>query len=196
MRIYLALGLLILATLPASAQREARTVPRALDQLTVEADTIVRGTVVSAKVEPHPKFTALSTVVVKLNVTQTLKGSASKTLEFRQFIWDIRDELDNAGYHKSEDVLLLLGPTSEYGLRSPVGLEQGRFRILTDRSGTAKAVNGRGNIGLFQGTEKRLSATGVKLTGPTAKLVHQQASGPIALNELTAAIQSFSGVAK
>ena len=76
---------------PVWAQRGALTVPRNLNQLTDRATDIVRGTVVSARVEKHPEFTNLDTVVVTLRVRETLKGQAQGTFTFRQYIWDIRD---------------------------------------------------------------------------------------------------------
>ena len=119
----------------AVAQRSAHTLPRGIDQLTDEADLIVRGFVLSVKVEPHPELKNLQTVLVSLRVDETWKGAAGKTLEFRQYIWDIRDELDAARYRKGESLLLFLGPTSKYGLRSPIGLDQGRFQIIRDKTG-------------------------------------------------------------
>ena len=93
---------------PAFAQRGAMTVPRNLDQLTDRAADIVRGTVVSAHVEKHPQLTNLDTVVVTLRVRETLKGQANGTYTFRQYIWDVRDRYDNAGYRKGQDLLLLM----------------------------------------------------------------------------------------
>jgi len=120
------------------SERSARTVPVGLDQLTQRAQTIVRGSAVSAVVEPHPQFKNLLTVVVSVRVDQTLKGAPQKTLTFRQYIWDQRDRLGAAGYRKGEELILLLGPVSQYGLTSPVGLEQGRFRVLRDAKGTSR----------------------------------------------------------
>ncbi len=188
--------LLTLTALTASAQRGARTVGRSLDQLTRESDTIVHASVVSARVEPHPQLGNLMTVVVDLRVMDTLKGSTARTLEFRQYIWDIRDQYDAAGYRKGDEMVLMLGPTSQYGLRSPVGLEQGRFRVVTDRAGKKTAENGRGNVGLFASTESSMKAQGVKLPTATARLVHQQPHGPIPLSDLKDAIKSFSGVTR
>jgi len=54
--------------------------------------------------------------------------------------------------------LLLLGPTSPYGLTNTVGLEQGRFRILRDKKGEATAVNGRNNI-----CERKIESSGAPL---------------------------------
>src|SRR5688572_16742314 len=109
------------ATAPAFAQRGAMTVPRNLDQLTDRAADILRGTVVKAHVEKHPQLTNLDTVVVTLRVRETLKGQASGTYSFRQYIWDVRDRYDNAGYRKGQDLLLLMIAPSRYGLSSPAG---------------------------------------------------------------------------
>ena len=103
LRRFLLLVVACIATAPAFAQRGALTVPRNLDQLTDRAADIVRGTVLSAHVEKHPELTNLDTVVVTLRVSETLKGQAIGTYTFRQYIWDVRDRYDNAGYRKGQD---------------------------------------------------------------------------------------------
>lgn len=185
--------LLIAAVLaaPAWAQQGALTVPRNLDQLTDRADVIVRGSVVSARVEKHPELYALDTVVVTLRVKQTLKGQAGDTFTFRQYIWDIRDRRNAAGYRKGQDMLLLMIAPSRYGLSSPVGLEQGRFRILRERSGREIAVNGRNNLRLFDGIGAAAAKQGIALTPKSRSLVAKHRQGPIELIELTAMIRTF-----
>ena len=180
-----------LATSPAFAQRGAMTVPQNLDELTDRAQDIVRGTVVSAHVEKHPELTNLHTVVVTLRVRQTLKGAARVTYTFRQYIWDIRDRYDAAGYRKGQELLLLMNAPSRYGLASPVGIEQGRFRIQRDRSGRAVALNGAGNVRLFdrlQGPPGKPAA----LTPRQASVVAKHRSGPIALDELAGMIRAYA----
>jgi hypothetical protein len=184
--------LLTAASQPAQAQRGALTVTRGLDQLTQEAELIVHGSVRSAKVEPHPQFPNLMTVVVSFEVQDTLKGKAQKSIQFRQYVWDIRDQGDKARYGKGEELLLMLGPVSKYGLTSPVGLEQGRFRIVRDSSGRANAINGRGNAGLFQQTESRARTQGIKLSARQSALIRQQQPGPVALSDLKDAIRTFA----
>jgi hypothetical protein len=184
-------AVVLLAVSMANAQRGARTVPRNLDQLTQEAELIVRGTVVSAHLEPHPQFRNLNTVVVRFHVDSTLKGSAPQTLEFRQFIWDIRDQLDNARYTKGSELLLMLGPVSQYGLRSPVGLEQGRFRVVRDHSGAVTAVNGAGNVGLLN--IPAAQASKVKLSARASQLVSKKPVGAVSLTDLEEMIRSFAG---
>ena len=182
-----------LMTVNSDAQRGALTVPRGLDQLTQEADVILRGYVTSSKVEPHPQLTNLMTVVVSMKVAEIVKGAARKSVVFRQYVWDLRDQLDGAQYRKGEELLLLLGPVSENGLTSPVGLEQGRFRILRDKNGGALALNGRGNVGLFDALEKRAQARGLKLSPRVAALVGRPPTGPVPLADLEDAIRAFKG---
>lgn len=181
-----------LAAAPALAQRGAMTVPRNLDQLTDRASDIVRGTVVEARVEKHPELSNLDTVVVTLRLRETLKGSAQGTYTFRQYIWDIRDRYDAAGYRKGQEYVLLMNAPSRYGLTSPAGMEQGRFRIQRDRSGREMAINGTGNLRLFDGLDDddKLSAP---LTAKQASLVAKHRGGPIQLAELTVMIRAFAG---
>src|SRR5919108_234187 len=86
-------SLVVVLSLPGSihAQRGALTAPQNLAQLTDAAHVIVRGYIWSANFEPHPELPKLRTVVVKVKVFETLKGSAPPLYTFRQFIWDIRD---------------------------------------------------------------------------------------------------------
>lgn|SRR5688572_3546289 len=180
------------ATSPALAQRGAMTVPQNLDELTDRARDIVRGTVVSARVEKHPELTNLHTIVVTLSVGETLKGAARDTYTFRQYIWDIRDRYDTAGYRKGQELLLLMNGPSRYGLASPVGIEQGRFRIQRDRAGRAVALNGAGNVRLF---DRLQDAPGkpAALTPKQSSLLARHRGGPIALDELADMIRAYAG---
>jgi hypothetical protein len=167
------------------------TVPRSIDQLSQDATLIVRGHVTATKVEPHPQFPNLMTVLIKMDVAETLKGTSQKSIEFRQYIWDIRDQLDAARYAKNQELLLMLGPESKYGLRSPVGLEQGRFLISSDNQGQAVATNGRGNLHLFDATEQRAQTRGIKLSARATALVRKNAAGPVPLADLEETIRGF-----
>lgn len=184
-----------LAAAPALAQRGAMVLPRNLDQLTDRASDILRGTVVSARVEKHPELTNLDTVVVTLRVTETLKGGAAGSFTFRQYIWDIRDRSDAAGYRKGQDLLLLLNAPTRYGLTTPVGVEQGRFRIEPDGKGGFTAMNGTANARLFDGLA-RSAAQGIALTPAGASLVAKHRKGPIELGQLEDLIRAYAGVAR
>ncbi len=185
--------LLTLASVPGFAQRGALTVPRNLSQLTDRAAVIVRGNVVSARIEKHPEFTNLHTVVVTLRVKETLKGEVGDTYTFRQYIWDIRDRYDVAGYRRGLEVILLMNAPNQHGLTSPAGMEQGRFRVFRDRSGNEVAVNGLGNHGLFHDMETQLAKKGARLSPRLADLVRQQRGGPLAVRDLHDLIHELRG---
>ena len=174
------------------AQHGALTAPADLQRLVQTAGTIVRGHVVSAVVEPHPQFPNLQTVVVTLSVTKVLKGDAGASFTFRQFIWDIQDVETAAGYRKSPELLLFLNPNSQYGLTSPVGLEQGRFRVERDSKGNAFASNGRHNAGLFDQLDVKAAEQGITLS-PQARALAAKPTGGVPLAALEDAVSSLVG---
>jgi hypothetical protein len=176
---------------PTFAQRGALTVPQNIAQLSQRASIIVRGQVIYARVEAHPQLANLTTVVVSIRVTQNFKGNPGTVLTFRQFIWDIRDKYDSAGYRKGQDLLLLLNPVSVYGMTSPVGMDQGRFEISRDVHGTLKAVNGIGNLGLFSKVTRPQIGTGI--SAGSSNLVVRHRGGPVPLLQIEELIQNFAG---
>jgi len=187
------LVLLGLALTPeVAAQRGALTVQRNLSQLTGRADVILRGQVVSAKFEKHPQLHNLNTVVVSVRVKEVLKGSAPATYTFRQYVWDIRDTFDTAGYRKGQELLLMMNRPSQFGLTSPVGLEQGRFRILRDSSGVAMALNGRGNTGLFADMPAQVQSRRISLSAGASKMIRLR-HGAVRADELSEVIRGLVG---
>lgn len=176
----------------AYAQSGALAVSVDLDTLVHSAHTIVRGQVVSARVEPHPQFPNLQTVVVTLSVTKVLKGEAVSTITFRQFLWDARDLPVFAGYKGAGELLLFLNPISPYGLTSPVGLEQGRFRILRDAKGNRYVINGRGNLGLFDHVADKASSHGL-IFSKTIREMIARPSAHVPLNDFEDVIQALLG---
>src|SRR6185369_13331859 len=161
-------------------------------ELTSEATQIVRGTIISAHVEPHPTYTNLMTVVVKFRVDKTFKGAAGRQLEFRQFVWDVRDFKDDAIYRRGDSMVLLLGAVSPNGLRSPVGLGQGRFRIQKDAAGQQIALNESGNVGLFRTPSAQTIASQMRLSAHAKQMAKENRGGPMRLDELETVIQGFA----
>jgi hypothetical protein len=178
----------------AIAQRGAHTIPRALDQLTDEAHDIVHGYIQSVKFEPHPQLRNLNTIVVSLSVKATYKGTPRKSLVFRQYVWDLDPWHATTEYGKGQEVILLLGPVSEYGLTSPVGLEQGHFRVTIDKKGQAVAVNGRNNSGLFDSVAQRARSRGLQLSPHTLAVTGRNAAGPVPLKDLEEAIRALARI--
>ena len=81
---------------------------------------------------------------------------------------------------------------SRYGLTSPAGLEQGRFRIQRDRSGREIAINGAGNCAAVRPTAGR-AGQARRAHAAAGEPGRQAPQGPIALDELTALIRAYSG---
>ncbi|MBI4465832.1 MAG: hypothetical protein HY656_00190 [Acidobacteria bacterium] len=194
----LAAGLLLLAVelLGASgmqAQRGGLAAQVNLADLVERAGSIVRGHVVRARVEPHPEFTHLQTVVVTLRVAETLKGESEPVFTFRQFIWDPRHPDQAAGYQKGQELLLFLTRPSRVGLASPVGLAQGRFRIRRDAARNEFAVNAANNLGLFRDLRPALAARGIALSADEARLLETHPGGPVPLAELRDFVRLLAG---
>jgi len=179
------------AASPAFAQRGAMTVPRNLEQMVAGSADIVRGTVLSARVEKHPELSNLNTLVVTLKVHETLKGDAHGTYTFRQYLWDLRDARDAAGYYKGQEYVLLMNAPSRYGLTSPSGMEQGRFRVTRDARGQSVAVNGRGNALLMRGVAAELAKSGAVLSQDASGLVAKHQQGPIPADDLVRLIREL-----
>jgi hypothetical protein len=174
------------------AQLSARTLGRSLDQLVDESEVIVRGSVVSSSVEPHPQLQNLMTVVVTMTVSDTYKGRPLKSIVFRQYIGNLSGQTFPSEYRKGQDLLLLLRPVSEYGLTSPAGLEQGRFEVRLQK-GKRVAVNGRGNIGLFDQVFERTGQRKIQLSPRAATLVQQRTPGPVPVTDLENLIRTLVG---
>ena len=193
--LFFPLFLLLLLVFPnfCHAQSEARALPRSLDQLTAEASVIVHGYVVSTKVEPHPQLHNLMTVVVTMNVLDTYKGKAQKSLVFRQYIWDIDPTRATAVYGKGKEMVLFLRPVSEYGLTSPAGLNQGVFRVSRTASGQAIVANGFGNRGLFNSVQERAQTQGLRLSAHATSVMQHAGTKPLLLTDMEELIRTFAG---
>jgi len=183
-------GLLHVLAFVAHAQTSASVAQANLDYLVQHAQTIVRGNVVSAILEPDPQFPNLETVLVTIQVAKTLKGAALPELMFRQYAWNSKGPIGAGGYHKAEEILLFLNPLSQYGLTSPVGMEQGQFRVLHDNKGNSYAVNGRGNIGLFSGVLAKSESRGVSFSAQ-ARTMLSKTGGKVPLSTLEETIQAL-----
>ncbi|MGH9555872.1 MAG: hypothetical protein ACRD2Y_08630 [Terriglobales bacterium] len=189
---FLLLLVAVLLAAPAWAQRGARTYSVNLSQLTEQAAVIVRGNVISARVEKHPEFKNLHTVVVTVRVKEALKGETGDPFTFRQYIWDIRDRYDAAGYKKGQELLLLMNRENKYGFSSPTGLEQGRFRIFRDREGREVVVNGHDNVGLFRNLTSTVSRKGIRLSARSSELASTHRRGPIAVADFTQVLRDLT----
>jgi hypothetical protein len=185
----------LLLAAPGFAQNRGTTAPIDLDDLVQRAESIVRGRVITAKIEPHPQFPNLRTVLITLSVTKTLKGvkgATAPTLTFRQFYWGSGEDTTFAKFKSAGEVLFFLNPVSQYGLTSPVGLEQGHFRVARDAKGNSYVVNGRGNFGLFAHVTAKASARGIAFSTPVQRMLADPKNAA-SLESFEEAVQTLAG---
>jgi hypothetical protein len=140
-------------------------------------------------VEPHPDYKNLKTLLITLQVEDVLKGGTAKTLTFRQFIWDLRDISDAAGYRVGDEVLLFLNRPTAINLTSTVGLEQGHFRITKTRSGDSLAINGDGNSHLMSGLIETGTLNVSKLSARSRSTMQNFRQGSVDLDALKESVR-------
>ena len=169
-----------------------------LAQLTDRADAIFRGEVLSA--EPGKISIGggtLPTVTYRLRVDEAFKGefeakeNASPEIEITM-LGTLKASLRSGNQQRltsslpevpklrvGESYVLFTTAPGASGLRSPVGLGQGSFRIYAGENKTEFAVNELNNLGLFNGS-------------PTAR-AGQGSEGPVTYTRLATAIQTQLG---
>ncbi len=172
-----------------NAQQSGMSVPMDLARMVDESENIVLGRVTSVKSEKHPDFQNLDTVVVTLDVQDALKGAPGSTYSFRQFVIDVRDRDSKLGYRVGEEVVLMIRQPSQYKLTSPVGLEQGRFRVERDGQGNRLLRNGLNNAGLFDGVAKSVPNLKSYVSSAVQQLTVQHQSGPISYEDFKSFVQ-------
>ncbi len=175
------------------AQRGALVKQRNLSELAERADRIVHAHVIAARVEPHPRYPGLSTVVVTLHVNDTLKGAATQQLTFRQFIWDWRDKQDAAGYRKGRELLLFLNKPNADGLTSPSGMDQGRLDVFHAADGRGVVQPMSASRTFLAGVEASLATRG-KTMPPSMRIAMIDGSQPIDLSEMKSVVRELAGI--
>lgn len=173
------------------AQSDAITLPRNIGELVSESQVVVQGWVTAVTLEPHGQLKNLMTVVVTLQVEETLKGETLKTLTFRQAVIDKRDQQQRMGYRVGQHVLLVLIKPSKFGLTSPAGMEQGRFQIESQGAGKFYAANGLRNAGLFQGLDSQLRAKGISIAPEVHEMITKSGVGSVSLEHLKSLIRTI-----
>jgi hypothetical protein len=180
---------LILSACNLSAQFLAK--PVNLAYLSQRADVIMQGRITRVIEQPMPGYPNIPTVAVTIAVDQSLRGSTGKTYTFREVVIGQKPKSSKRNYRAGQHFLLFLPTPSKFGLSSPIGLGQGRFRIADDTSGQLTIMNERNNVGLFQGFEKAARASGKQLTASQRRLASTE-HGPVALDEFVSLVKSLA----
>jgi hypothetical protein len=174
---------------PASAQQGGMTVPLDLARMVDESENVVLARVTDVKAEKHPQLQNLDTVVVTLDIIEPLKGGPGRQYSFRQYVFDIRDRDSKLGYRVGDEVVLLLRRPSAQNLTSPVGFEQGRFRVERDAQGNRFLRNGIDNAALFDGVDKTAPTLKNHISPAVQQMVVQHRSGPISYEDFRSFVQ-------
>jgi hypothetical protein len=170
-----------------------------LSQLTNRADAIFRGNVLSA--EPGKISIGggtLPTVIYRLRVDEAFKGefdakeNAAPEVEITM-LGTLKEVVQSGNQtHLSaalpevpklrvgEDYVLFTTAPGKSGLRAPVGLGQGSFRVYLGDNKTELAVNELNNLGLFDG-------------GASLQRVEAASQGPVTYTRLAQAILAELG---
>lgn len=106
-----------------------------------QADRIVLGRCTHVIAERDPDL-GVDVVRVRIEVDRLVKGTGSRSIEFRQLAHDLAG---TPSFKPGEELLVLLYPESSAGLTTAVGLAQGKFAIERDKQGRRFAINGFGN---------------------------------------------------
>jgi len=145
-----AMGLTGLAVAPGFATTMA---PQNLAALAKSAQDIVVGDVTRITEGRQGNLRYLE---VEVSVSEAILGTPGRSLKFRQFGVQAKQPVENGRrfigqlpsmpqYTVGENVILFLGRPSSLGFRTTIGLQQGKFTVLS-----GNAVNAFQNNGLFK----------------------------------------------
>lgn len=174
---------------PATAQFLYRQV--SFDYLVERAGIIVQGRVLKARYEPLPGYPNISTVRVTLQVERMLRGPEAETYTFRQYLPPMERHRSKPQYAPGQHLLLFLPQPSAAGLSSPLGGNQGLFRITRDAQANEMVANAFGNARLFQNLPEAATKAGVTLS-PEEMQVAAEERGPLKLDAFVALVRKFS----
>jgi hypothetical protein len=184
-----AMGALLLLACPLSAQFAVQ--PVNLAYLSQRADVIMQGRITKVVEEPMPGYPNIPTLSVTVAVDQSLRGTTAKTYTFREVLIGRRSKASKKSYGVGQRFFLFLPFPSQYGLSSPIGMGQGRFRIASDSAGRTTVINEYSNVGLFRDMDRAAGIAGRQLTANQRRIMTVE-RGPVALEEFVALVKSLT----
>jgi hypothetical protein len=187
----MALAVVLLAVSPLRAQVMA--LPVNLSYLAQRADIIVQGRVTEVRYESLPGYSNIPSVEVTLSVEKMVRGPAGGTYTFREILFGPQAKSGKQGYLVGQRLFLFLPAPSQYGLSSPIGMEQGRFHIAREPSGSEMVANELGNAGLFKNVEQDTNKAGTQLSTSQLRIATTQ-RGPVALDDFVSLVRQLTSL--
>jgi hypothetical protein len=125
--------------------------PLNLEEMTDRATTIFAGRCTHVRVE-HDRSLGRDVTVATFHVDRAIKGATGSAITVRMpWVGESAIPAGVPSYARGDEVVLFLYGESASGMRAPVGLGQGRFRVVTDKQGHKLAINDFGNRNLLHG---------------------------------------------
>ena len=151
--------LLLRPLLREPAVRAGTAVRMEVPELVEAADLVLEGRVLSARAVVTES--GLVETEYELLVDRTFRGAphATRTLRLPGGVLEDGSGMVLAGVphlRPGEDALLFLAAAGSRGVRMPVGLSQGRYRVLTRLDGSRVAVRDQADLGLVDSSSGRL----------------------------------------
>lgn len=166
-----------------------------LQRMAEAAGVIVRARVAAVREEPHPEFENLNSVVVTLEVRDSIKGGVGSLYTFRQYSPSLDDRGTMLGYAEGQDLVLLLTRPSRSGFSSPVALALSVFRVEVDAENRAWVTNGMDNMGLFEGMRQSVVEARGELDALTYHRLLEHRQGPMRYDDFREALRILGGAA-
>jgi hypothetical protein len=162
-----------------------------LAELTQRAAIIIQGHVREVRYEALPDYPNIDTIVVTLQIDESLKGSEGETYTFREFVFPGQSRMVRQGkYLVGQQLLLFLSAPSQYGLSSPLGRQQGTFHISEDSKSIKYVANEGGNYRLFAGVSQAVSNAGAALSESPEELEALE-HGPVPLGKFVSIVREL-----
>jgi hypothetical protein len=123
-------GVAFLMVLALSSHSKSMTVlPMNLDQMAQDSGKIIHGRVVAVREEIHETL-RIPVSIISLQTEECLKGDATGQVQFRQV-----KGMGLPVYRQGDEIVIFLYPESKVGVTSPVGGDQGLFKVMATKEG-------------------------------------------------------------
>lgn len=173
------------------------------------ADVIFTGTCtgITPQIKEGQNGSRMPVTALTFSVSDVIKGNggivSGSTFEFTMFgvtyenakRLGVMQLANTPAYEVGKKYTLFLTPQSSLGLRSTIGIGQGKFSVSETADGKKQAVNEFNNKGLFmnmppsRSTTKALEAAGIAPAGPPA-------SGPLDYESFVRFVKEFKNPKK